>query len=116
MGGEKVDSPFAADEETRRHCFLSRSQRQQPHGRLKMSWAILKKYREKSNDHKESRALNFPWELLITNVDSIASWGPETLAKRQGELGSFDAQPAHDKQMRNSSETWRCCQCTLHTC
>lgn len=81
--GKKVDSPSAADEETRRHCFLSRCQRQQP---------------GKSNDPKDSRGLNFSWEQLITNMDSIASSRAGTLENRQGELGSIDTQPTHDKQ------------------
>lgn len=44
--------------------------------------------------------LNFAWEELITNVDSIASWGARTLRNRQGELGSIDTQPAHDKRQK----------------
>ena len=58
--------------------------RQQPHDRFKMSWAILKNYREKRNGYKESRALNFVWKLIII-ADSIAIWGVRTLENRKGD-------------------------------
>ena len=69
---------------------------------LKMSWASLKKYREKSNGCKESRALSFVWKLVIIIVDSIITWGVGTLENRKGDFGSFNAQPIHGEETGNA--------------
>ena len=69
---------------------------------LKMSWASLKKYREKSNGCKESRALSFVWKLLIIIVDSIVNWGAGTLENRKKEFGSFNVQPIHGEETGNA--------------